>query len=271
MKSASSFGLAALALVACSSDDTAQNAEPGADGGDVPAADGSTGADAAGPVDADDFCLTRPALPFCEDFDVAPLPGAFASMTGASSFGIDTTLSKSKPRSLLLTTDPAAGSTIDARLVSRTLDAGKKLRSLVFIRAKARAASSDDLPLRLTSMEFRTAAGSYRYSFATNGKGEWFGEELHVPASGGASLSKRFPASSGLPDDEWMPVRINIDGPTADASTFSVLVGADTVVGPVPMVPVGAELAPTFSLGLDGAAPAEAWAVRFDDVTFHFE
>lgn len=273
MKTPSSCLALALALVACG-DDAGKQAEPVEDGG-AAAEDAGRRPDASttrpdGAVDPDDFCLTRPALPFCEDFDVAALPGAFARMSGAAAFSIDGITPKSKPRSLLLTADPAAGATLDARLVSSAFQAGKKLRSLAFVRAPARAGGTDDAPLRLTSMQFTTPAGSYRYSLATNDKGEWFGEELHVPAGGGAPISKRTAPFRGLPDDEWMPVRLNVDGPTPDASSLSILIGTDTVAT-MPVVPIGAELAPTFSLGLDGATPAQPWAVRFDDVTFHFE
>lgn len=254
-------------LVACS-DDVA-GVPDGNDGGAADAAPVQIESDAA---TREDFCLTRPALPFCEDFDNGPLPSHFVSSTGGGAMQIESASdARSKPGVLRLVADPARGDLLDQRLVSRPLDAGKKLRALVFVHAPSRTADESDAPLRLASFQFGTAAGTYRYSFATNGKGEWFGEELHQPASGGAAVSTRFPAAVALPSDEWMPVRLEIDAPTPDASTFTVRVGAELALGPVPVVPTGAELAPTLSIGLDGAAPAQSWAVRFDNVTFHFE
>lgn len=246
------------------------HAEPRGDAGaEAPNADAASSDDAQ---KSDDFCLTRPALPFCEDFDAAALPGAFASMTGAEAMRVESVDSSSKPAALRIAADPAAGASLDARLISAQLAPGKKLRSMVFVRAPVRPLGSDDAPLRLTSFQFTTTAGSYRYSFATSGTGEWFGEELFEPHGGGAVVSKRFPSSLALPSDVWTPIRLEVDSPSAGApTTFSVRVGAELALGPVAIVPSGTELGPTFSLGLDGATPAQPWAVRFDNVTFHFE
>lgn len=266
MKLASCSPLFLLALFACSDD--ASGVEPGTDAGMTDAATTEPRPDAA----ADDFCLTRPALPFCDDFDTTALPSSFVSSTATAAMQIESaTDARSKPAVLRVDTDPSRGATIDERLISRPLDAGKKLRSMAFVRVPARPITTDDEPLRVSSFQFTTAAGTYRYSFATNGKGEWFGEELHTPAAGGAPVSKRFPSAVSLPADEWLPVRLEVDAPTPDATTFTVRIGAEHALGPVAIVPVGADLAPTLSVGLDGKSPAQPWTARFDNVTFHFE
>lgn len=265
------LALGAVALTAGCSGESSP-ADPNADGSDaaVDAGKSETGVDPA-----DGFCLTRPALPLCEDFDAMPLPGAFAVATGPDAMSIVQDESTSKPASLLITADPAAGASIDARLVSRRLDAGKKLRSLVQVRMPARIPTDDGAPLRLSSFEFpgerAGVAGSYRYSLATNGKGEWFGEELFLPTDGSASTSTVFPASGTVPVDEWTSVRLEVDVLADGTATFSARIGADPVLTPIPMGTPSGLLAPTFSLGLDGATPAASWAVRFDTVTFHFE
>lgn len=264
---ASALATAAF-VAACSSDSADPNGDAGADASQEAAAE-------TGPAQAEGFCFSRPALPLCEDFDEAPLPGVFATMVGEAAMAIEQGDATSKPAALRITADPANGATLDARLISAPLTAGKKLRSLVQVSLPARTPTADAAPLRLCSMEFTGeragVAGKYRYSFATNGKGDWFGEELFAPNDGGAPESKTFPAQAGVPSDEWTSVRLEVDVLANGSATFGARVGADVVLAGVPMGTPEGLLAPVFSLGLDGAMPASAWAVRFDTVTFHFE
>jgi hypothetical protein len=216
------------------------------------------------------FCATRPALQFCEDFYDAPLPGHFGTMVGEGAFAIDATVSRSLPRSLKVTADPARGASIAARL-EKSFPAGKKLRGFAIVRVGARA-SNDGGTLKLMAMRFALAdGGRYEISILTETNGAWSVHEERVgpgtPPQPAPAIES-FPASRPLAPNEWTSIRFEVDFDGQGGGTLNVRVGADAAVEAVKLTPPTEPLAPTFVLGLDGTAPATAWSVNFDTVTF---
>ncbi|MBX3185366.1 MAG: hypothetical protein KF819_00060 [Labilithrix sp.] len=244
----------AMVTFACSSKEGAAPADAGAEGETRP----------------DTFCFTRPVLQFCEDFDEGPLPARFETRSeSGGALTVDTTTPASAPSSLLATVTASATEIGRARL-EKAFGSGTKYRVFVQMREEQRSAKAA-AAVRVLGLAF-AAEPTYEVGVATNERGEWYGYERRRDEAG-AETEGRFPASRALEGQgKWVSVRIDVDVNAAGAGIMTVRFGSDAVVDHVPIAPPFASAAPTMLLGLDAAGPPhDAWAFRYDNVTFQVD
>lgn len=256
MKRTLSFG--ALLLVACSSNDAAP--------GEPPSDAGTTPSDAR----RETFCATRPVLEFCEDFDVAPLPGGFTSRReNAGTLGVDGATSTSPPSSLLAVV-PASASVVGRAQITRTFSEGTKLRLFVQLHEQQRSRRAK---ARVDVLAMGIAGdATYELGIGTDESGAWYGYQRTRGANGAPDTVATFPASGVLAADRWVSVRIDVDIIGAGAATMTVRFGNEAVVNAVKIAPPSASVSPEVRLGLDRAEPPhDGWGFRYDNVTFQVD
>jgi hypothetical protein len=204
----------------------------------------------------DPFCRERPRIPFCEDFDEAPLPGVFDSVLGeGASLVIDDRDSASGPSSLL-----ASASSTGRAAIVRRFEAGYKFR--VFLQARIDALPTGDTAAELVVLDLDAdGAPSYRVALGyRGGDGTWFVSELRD------EVRTELPASGPLPLGHWVSVRFDYEVLATGEARMHVRFGNDSVVDAL-LTPPAPEAIPTLAIGLD-ATGSGPWQARFDNVTF---
>jgi len=134
----------------------------------------------AGARGVDPFCETRPRLSFCEDFDVAALPGAFDAVEGdADLLTLEPRAdAPSAPRVVALV---PKGARTDARLVTFAKEGIKY--NLFFLAQLQRGHGRVDL----AGLE----DGEYKLVIGLDAADTWYVEETRIDPDGGTSPSTR--------------------------------------------------------------------------------
>ncbi len=213
---------------------------------DVPPSEADAGD--AGTTVTNTFCFGRPKLEFCEDFDGAPLPGAFATAHNLGGQArLDDSAFTTMPRSVVMqTTEENAVVTLSAP----GTDARQTFKTFVQLRV-------DEKPTTGAAEVLSIGNGAHHYSLWLDAN-----EALSVVADGQAL------GETTLSSGNWNSVRLDVlhDGGTR---YINFTVGSTPVVSREPIPDAGALPSATFTLGLADAGAG--WQARFDTVTFIYE
>lgn len=202
----------------------------------------------------DPFCRERPRLPFCEDFDEAPLPGVF-----------DEVLADGGGTVVADESDSASGAAaMRARVPStgvamiRHRDAlGWKYR--VFLQARIDALPSEGEAELIAFTLDADGADDYRIALVTRA-GQWFVVETRE------GVRTEWPGSVAFPLGRWVSTRFDYEVLATGEARVHVRFGNDSTVN-VTTSPPASEAVPTIDIGVraSGGGP---WDARFDNVTF---
>jgi hypothetical protein len=241
--SGASLALAALGGAACGDDAAAQ--DDAASSGAMPG--------------VDPFCATRPVLTFCEDFDEAPLPGAFAASTAeGAALSVEDDAAASPPSSLVVAMDggPATGT------LSADFEPSRKLRFFGQLRIDALPGAGGEV--RVASFSFESLDVPYEVGFGFDAGGAGF---VYQARAGVEEV--RAGGDVTLPDAPWVSVRLNADFAEDGTGALALRFGDDLVAQTGALTPPAADLGARCTVGLRGEGGP--WQVRFDNLTVETE
>jgi len=207
----------------------------------------------------DPFCATRPVLGFCEDFDEAPLPGAFAESTAdGATLAVDGAESASPPSSLLVAMQGGAAS----GTLFADFEPSRKLRFFGQLHIDAVPEGSGDV--RVASFSYESLDVPYEVGFGFDASGKGF---VYQARAGVEEV--RAGGEVALPEKPWVSVRLNVDFAEDGTGKVALRFGEDVVAESAALTPPAAELGARATVGLRG--DSGVWQVRFDNLTVETE
>ena len=195
----------------------------------------------------DPFCLTRPKIEFCEDFDTEDLPGAFSEQrSDSSSMLLDSDSASSLPRSLLITVESGGHGEL-----RHSFESGGKLRLFGMLYVPELGEGE----VKIGAFEL----GTYRVGFGVSEDGSIWAYEG----------DQRIEGDGSLPVGGWASFRWDVNIYEDGTGTANLRFGIDTIVDINLSAPMGSDDAPAVIIGLSEATGA--WTMRFDTLTVAVE
>ncbi len=219
--------------------------------------DAGADAEEAGPTDP--FCKGRPLLPFCEDFDEKPLPGAFAELSADPSIDVTIADDESAPSAPKIVTftkrDGAAGSSF-----LRTPRAPRGPKANGFFRVRV-----DAIGTEIEIAAFDQDDG-HRLALVITSDGSVGLRESPVSTADGGAPDGKHSSTVKIEAKTWTSIRWDIRFIDNVART-RLRVGSATAFDGEPFGLTGIDAATRFSIG-SGVASTSAVSASFDSITF---
>lgn len=223
------------------------------------------------PPGIDPFCSTRPGLGFCEDFDVAELPGGLDEVVedgGTASRGPDAV---SPPHALQVVTDDVDTATVGLR---KTFGPGIKHRLFTQMRVDdVSGGFDDDASADIAAIEFASdTAEGWRVGYRVDADGV-FSAFAQKDSDVEPTI---FPITQTIEPGVFTSVRLDVifndelAPPGACPGLGAFLLGRfrdETVIDCVPLDPPDTAATSTLALGLTSRGGG-VWAAAYDNLTF---
>jgi len=239
-------------------------------------APGDSGGDReAGDSGAASFCATQADARLCEDFDEAPLPGAFDSTAAAgATTTLDSTLSASPQRSLSVTIAPANDTTERFGGVDKVFALGTSLVSLnakVHL-VKVPSVVNEGPRSDLLTLDCGNEPNQQLYSLivqarptATGSAEVWL--TSFTPVSGAVKYLSPFAA---MPVGAWRELRVTTDWAKLTVTLEAIETSGRVVLGTGVVDPPATLALPPkwcdYAVGVYSNVPQDGWSARLDDV-----
>jgi hypothetical protein len=196
------------------------------------------------PQGVDPFCMTRPKIDFCEDFDTSELPGSFdEQQTDLSLMTVDDTEASSIPQSLLIEVN-SGGSGV----LKNQFEAGGKLRLFGMLYVSELGEGE----VKIGAFEL----GEYHIGFGVSADGSLWGYEG----------DQRIEGNGSIPMGRWASFRWDVNLYEDGTGNAKLRFGNDTIVDTDQLTPPAAsDERPATTVGLFEATGP--WTMRFDSVT----
>lgn len=196
------------------------------------------------PQGVDPFCMTRPKIEFCEDFDTGDLPGAFdEKSSNLSTMTLDDREASSIPQSLLITVDDGGSG-----VLKNQFEAGGKLRLFGMLYLSELGEGE----VKIASFEL----GEYQIGFGVSEDGRLWGYEG----------DQRIEGNGTIPTGKWASFRWDVNLYEDGTGTANLRFGNDTIVDTDQLSPPSdSDKLPATTVGLFEATGS--WIMRFDNVT----
>lgn len=223
--------------------------------------DAGTGGAGGSAVVVDPFCATRPKLTFCEDFDTAPLPGAFAEQVVEGTATLTLEETAASPAFGLRVVAGGSDAAPATGVVKHTFDPGERLRLFAQVYVPEGTGQAGEVEVGA----FERSPSGYRIGFVLLADGTFAAVERRS-----ATEVVRTPAQGALPRGVWVSMRWDVNLYADGSGTALLRFGNDTILQIDTLAPpVSTTDRPTAVLGL--ARATGAWEARFDNVTVEIE